>query len=132
MDNARRQQLLRRYEDASRAVVVAIDHVSGEHLDLRPAKGGWSPREIVHHLANAQMVESLRLRRMLAENTPMLEPESTEGLGKMLDEGSRPPGWDWGGRRSGLPDRLVSKSGRHSVFLAHPGHAAAQTPGFWG
>jgi len=73
MDNARRQQLLRRYEDASRAVVVAIDHVSGEHLDLRPPKGGWSPREIVHHLANAQMVESLRLRRMLAENTPMLE-----------------------------------------------------------
>jgi hypothetical protein len=73
MDPARIAQLIHRYDDASRAVVVAIDHVDQEHLDKRPPKGGWSPREIIHHLANAELVESIRLRRMLAENTPVLE-----------------------------------------------------------
>jgi len=73
MDHTKREQYLHRYDDASRAIVVAMDHVEGDQLDKRPPGGGWSPREIVHHLANAELVESMRLRRMLAENTPVLD-----------------------------------------------------------
>ncbi|HLF78760.1 MAG TPA: DinB family protein [Dehalococcoidia bacterium] len=73
MDSARRSRLLQRYQDAAHAIVVAIDHLESDHLDMRPPKGGWSPREIVHHLANAELMQSVRLRRMLVENTPVLE-----------------------------------------------------------
>ena len=73
MDAARRQRYIERYRDAARAVEVAIEHLEASHLDERPPKGGWSPREIIHHLANAEMMEGLKLRRMLAENTPVLE-----------------------------------------------------------
>jgi len=72
MDSARRLLLIERYEEAVRAVLVAIDHVPEAQLDAQPTPGAWSARETVHHLADAEMAEALRLRSMLGENMPVL------------------------------------------------------------
>jgi hypothetical protein len=42
MDEARRMQLLQRYEDAVHAIIVALEHLNETHLDMRAPKGGWS------------------------------------------------------------------------------------------
>ena len=61
-----------RYRDSVEAIVIAIDHVSVDQLDRKPAHGPWTAREVVHHLADSELYESVRLRLMLAEKTPVL------------------------------------------------------------
>jgi hypothetical protein len=93
MQIARRQQLINRYRDGARAVAVAVGTLSEDDLDRRPTHPGWSARElihplrevfrpayhdlsareVVHNLGDAEIIESIRLRRMLAENTPVLQ-----------------------------------------------------------
>ena len=72
MDQAKRNVLLARYAAAVHAVGVGLDHLSIEELDVRPIEKAWSPREVVHHLADAEMHEGVNLRRMLVERTPVL------------------------------------------------------------
>jgi len=93
METARHHQLIERYRDGVKAVVVAAGTLSDEDLDRGPTHPGWSAREIIHHLADvmrpasrdwsarqvvhnladAELLEAVRLRRMIAENTPVLQ-----------------------------------------------------------
>jgi hypothetical protein len=47
----------------------------------RPGKEGWSIRDIIVHLADAEMVRSTRIRFILAEEEPLLAPYD-EGMWK--------------------------------------------------
>lgn len=40
--------------------------------DRQPEPGEWSPRQIVHHLADNEAVNAVRLRAILTEDTPQL------------------------------------------------------------
>jgi hypothetical protein len=72
MANARRQELIQRYENAIQAVTVALDHLSETDLDRRPLPEARSARELIHLLFEEELHESISLRRMLAENEPVL------------------------------------------------------------
>ena len=83
MDAARRLALIEQYKDGYRAVREALDQLTEEELDARPADG-WTPREIAHHLADSETMSYIRLRRLLAENYPVIqgydEPEYARRL----------------------------------------------------
>jgi hypothetical protein len=83
MDAARRRALIEQYKDGYRAVRVALDQLTEEELDVRPADG-WTPREIAHHLADSETMSYIRLRRLLAEDHPAIqgydEPEFARRL----------------------------------------------------
>jgi len=53
-------------------------------LDRREEADGWTPREIVHHLADSEMTSAIRLRRLIAEDNPAIpgydEPEFARRL----------------------------------------------------
>src|ERR1700693_1144564 len=49
----------------------AFQGVSDEELD-RSASGEWTPRQIAHHLADSEMMSAIRLRRLIAEDDPLL------------------------------------------------------------
>ena len=66
MEAEERRDLIRRYRDGYRAVSDALEGVTDKELD-RAADGGWTPRQIVHHLADAEMEGATRIRRLLAE-----------------------------------------------------------------
>ena len=72
MDEATRTQLLARYRDGHRAVVAALADATPEELDARPGDGEWSAREVVHHLADSETMSTIRLRRLLAEDQPVI------------------------------------------------------------
>ncbi|HEY7092498.1 MAG TPA: DinB family protein [Ktedonobacterales bacterium] len=83
MDAARRRALIDQYKDGYRAVREALDQLTEEELDARPADG-WTPREIAHHLADSETMSYIRLRRLLAEDHPAIqgydEPEYARRL----------------------------------------------------
>lgn len=72
MDIMERDRLIAMYRDGHRVVVVALEGIDEAGLDAREAPGEWSPREVVHHLADSEMTSALRLRRLLAEDAPVI------------------------------------------------------------
>ena len=66
MDTGQREQLIQHYMDGARLVRQAVALMSDEELD-RQDPGNWSPRKIVHHLADADMISATRVRRLVAE-----------------------------------------------------------------
>jgi hypothetical protein len=72
VDAGERARLVERYRDGYRSVQEALDGVTEDELDVA-ADGGWTPRQIVHHLADAEMIGAERLRRLLAETEPVIQ-----------------------------------------------------------
>ena len=73
-----RAGLLERYASGADDVVDALAGVTDEELDRRPPTG-WTTRMIVHHLADSESMAYIRLRRLIAEDEPVIhgydEPE---------------------------------------------------------
>jgi hypothetical protein len=67
-----RKALIQRYRDGHRAVAEALDGLSDEELD-QSATGDWTPRMIAHHLADSEMTSAIRLRRLIAEDNPVIQ-----------------------------------------------------------
>lgn len=70
MDRATRERLVEQYEQGYDGVMRALAGAGERDLDAREAEGEWSPREVVHHLADSEMASALRLRRLIAEDQP--------------------------------------------------------------
>ena len=72
MNAAEREELIGQYEDGFRAVSAALEAITDAELEAREAPGEWSPREIVHHLADSEMTSAIRLRLLIAQDAPTL------------------------------------------------------------
>ena len=72
MDAQERKALVRQYRDGHRAVVEALRGLKDDELD-RSASNEWTPRTIVHHLADSEMTSAIRLRRLIAEDHPLIQ-----------------------------------------------------------
>ena len=66
MEAEERARLIATYADGYRAVHDALDGIAEEELD-RSSDGEWTPRQIAHHLGDAEMIGATRIRRLLAE-----------------------------------------------------------------
>ncbi len=66
------QSRLERYGLGAQAVVEALDGATDAELDRRPPSGDWCAREIVHHLADSESMAYIRLRRLIAEDDPVI------------------------------------------------------------
>jgi hypothetical protein len=84
MDSESRQALVEKYREGYRVVSDALRGISDRELDARPAPGRWSAREIVHHLADSEMTSAIRLRRLLAEDRPMIQGYDQEEYARRL------------------------------------------------
>ncbi len=72
MDFIEQQKLVQQYRHGHAAVVAALAGSTEAELDNRPAADAWTPREIVHHLADSETNSYIRLRKLIAEEHPAL------------------------------------------------------------
>lgn len=70
MDKERRLKLITQYKDGYRVVAEALAGATDAELDARPAGGGWTAREVVHHLGDSEMTAAVRLRLLVATPSP--------------------------------------------------------------
>ncbi len=79
MDDSERANLLDRYAGGADAVDRTLEGATETDLDRRPPSGEWTAREVVHHLADSEAMAYIRLRRLIAEDRPVIagydEPE---------------------------------------------------------
>ena len=61
-----REHLMNRYAGSFEALQISLFHIGNYGMDSSP-DGEWTPRQIVHHLADTEVIRSARLRFLLAE-----------------------------------------------------------------
>ena len=83
MDATERGQLIERYAAGYEAVIDALQGITERELDHQTA-GGWTPRQIVHHLADSETTSYIRVRRLLAEDQPHIQGYDEELFARTL------------------------------------------------
>ena len=54
------------YSDSTAAFIKAVGMVTPENID-KADHAGWTPRQIIHHMADSESQSAARLRRILAQ-----------------------------------------------------------------
>ncbi len=73
MDRQERDRLVQQYKRGYDTILAAIDGISEEEWDAREAPGEWSPRQVIHHLADSEMASAMRIRRLIIEDAPEIQ-----------------------------------------------------------
>ena len=73
MTNDEKQDLIARYKAGYDEVVNSLNDFPADSLAAHPISGKWSALEIVHHLADSETISGIRLRRLLAEDHPVIQ-----------------------------------------------------------
>jgi DinB superfamily len=71
-------------------LAAAVARLSTAELDHKPADGGFSAREVVHHTADSEMTAAIRLRRLVAEDRPQITGYDPDVFASRLYYASRP------------------------------------------
>jgi hypothetical protein len=90
MARQNRAELLRRYREGPAVLADAVAGLSDRMLDFKPADGGFSPREVVHHTADSEMTAAVRLRRLIAEERPTITGYDPDLFAARLHYSTRP------------------------------------------
>jgi hypothetical protein len=90
MDAKRRAALVAQYEAGPAVLAAAVDGLTDADVDHRPADGGWTPREVVHHVADSEMTSAIRLRRLIAEEAPLIVGYDGDEFARRLHYADRP------------------------------------------
>ncbi|HLK50004.1 MAG TPA: DinB family protein [Bryobacteraceae bacterium] len=83
--------LLERFRRGPEVLAVVLTGVFGEEEDFTPAPGKWSIRQIVAHLADAEMVMAHRFRQVIAESNPTIVAFDQDAWARNLDYTRRKP-----------------------------------------
>lgn len=67
-----RHQWLANLTESPEKLRLAVEGLSPEQLDTAYRPGGWSVRQVVHHLAEGQMVAYTRVKFALTEDHPII------------------------------------------------------------
>jgi len=84
-------ELLERFRRGAELLAVVLTGVFGEEEDFTPAPGKWSARQIVAHLADAEVVCAHRCRQIAAEENPTLIAFDQEAWARNLNYAGRKP-----------------------------------------
>jgi hypothetical protein len=87
-----RAELIDRYRTGAADVLAAVAGLTDAELDRQPAPGEWTARQVVHHLADSEMTSAIRLRRLLAEDSPDIAGYDEAEFARRLHYDSRPIG----------------------------------------
>ncbi len=83
--------LLERFRRGPELLAVVLTGVFGDEEDFVYAPGKWSPRQIIAHVADADLVAAHRLRQILAEDMPTLVAFDQDAWVRNLDYARRKP-----------------------------------------
>jgi hypothetical protein len=77
--------LLERFRRGAELVAMSMTGAAGAELDFVPEPDRWSVRQIVCHLADAELVGAMRFRQIIAEDHPTLQAFDEKAWAVNLD-----------------------------------------------
>lgn len=71
--------------DAPQNLRAAVNGLSDDQLDTPYRPGGWTVRQVVHHLADSHMNAYIRVKLALTEEMPTIKPYDEADWAKLPD-----------------------------------------------
>jgi uncharacterized damage-inducible protein DinB len=87
---AERERLIGELEDLPARLRAAVEGLSDARLDTPYREGGWTVRQVVHHLADSHLNAYIRVRLLLTEHNPTVKPYDQALWAKLHDAVSAP------------------------------------------
>jgi uncharacterized damage-inducible protein DinB len=72
---------------------AAVDGLDDEQLDTPYREGGWTVRQVVHHMADSHMNCYLRIKFALTEDAPTIKPYDEKMWAGLHDGADAPVEW---------------------------------------
>lgn len=79
-----RAELIAMYGAGPDVIDQALAGITPAEWDSPEAPGEWSPRQVVHHLADSETTSGIRLRRVLVEDDPLIQAYDQDAFARML------------------------------------------------
>jgi hypothetical protein len=77
-------------EQAPTALRAAVKDLSAEQLETPYRDGGWTVRQVVHHLPDSHMNAYVRYKLALTEEEPTIKPYAEDRWAQLADTNSTP------------------------------------------
>jgi uncharacterized damage-inducible protein DinB len=88
--STRRGQLIQEIANAPAHLRSAVEDLSDEQLDTPYRPGGWTVRQVIHHLPDSHMNGFTRVKLALTEETPTIKPYDEASFAKLADARDTP------------------------------------------
>ena len=85
-----RQQFIDHIAEAPGRLKNAVEGLSPTQLQTPYRPGGWTVRQVVHHLPDSHMNAYMRFRLALTEDTPVIKPYEEARWAELEDARSAP------------------------------------------
>ena len=87
---AERQKFLNDIEEAPQALRAAVQGLTREQIETPYRDGGWTVRQVVHHVPESHMNAYIRFKLALTEDEPTIKPYLEDRWAKLEDVPSTP------------------------------------------
>jgi hypothetical protein len=87
---ARRQQAIDEMASTPAKMRAAVKGLNETQLDTPYRDGGWTVRQVVHHVPDSHLNAYVRLKLALTEEKPTIKPYDQEAWSKLADSSSTP------------------------------------------
>jgi uncharacterized damage-inducible protein DinB len=87
---ARRQQAIEEIATTPSKMRAAVKGLNEAQLDTPYREGGWTVRQVVHHVPDSHLNAYLRLKLALTENRPTIKPYDEAAWAELADSKSTP------------------------------------------
>ncbi len=88
--DTRRQEKITALRTLPGEVRGAIAGLNDAQLDTPYREGGWTVRQVVHHIADSHMNAYIRARLILTEDNPTLKPYDQDSWARLVDASGAP------------------------------------------
>ena len=85
-----RRQFIEAIDDAPGHLADAVAGLNSQQLDTPYRPGGWTVRQVVHHIPDSHMNAFVRFKLALTEDAPVIKPYN-EALWAELADGKKTP-----------------------------------------
>jgi uncharacterized damage-inducible protein DinB len=90
-DQGQRETLINDIEQAPAKLRAAVQGLSDKQFNTPYREGGWSVRQVVHHLPESHMNAYIRFKLALTEDRPTIKPYLEDRWAQLPDTQSTPP-----------------------------------------
>ncbi|MDP1569218.1 MAG: putative metal-dependent hydrolase [Vicinamibacterales bacterium] len=91
LSDARRRELIDQIAAAPGAMAAAVAGLSEAELDTPYRPGGWTVRQLVHHVADSHINAYIRCKFALTEKRPTIMPYDQDAWASLTDARTLPP-----------------------------------------
>ncbi|HKK21606.1 MAG TPA: putative metal-dependent hydrolase [candidate division Zixibacteria bacterium] len=116
LSDSERRNLIDKIRSLPNQLAEAVKGLSEDQLETPYRDGGWTVRQVVHHLADAHVNAYIRMRLVVTEDHPTLKPYSQDDWARLPDA-----------RGDAIDESMELLKGLHARWSSFLQHQSAET-----